>query len=252
MSFLLTIRHRFPGALQQREYYSLCSAALHRVGFLTENTLVAVSRCRDEITSSLTRLIENDWGPTFELASLAGLFSAGPFGLQAALTHIPELGGRAHFVLFAMTHVGIDDDGAIGLLRRDRRSDQLPTCGSWSGFADALGKGRLRRELDPNDVEQSRTELRLAPIVGRDFGGDLADLAQLALGAVEADINAALIQLHRTKRDRPLGFDGALFTGVQINGPYDRTYVWPSVSVIELHGRIVEDAALPSVLAQSR
>ncbi len=252
MSFQVTIRRRYPGAVRQREYVSLATSALHEAGFGRENTLVAVSHCRDELTSSVRSDIEASWGSAFELSGLAGLLSAGTTGMSAALSHLPNLGDQAGFVVFAFAHVGIDGDGTIGSLRRPGMDQPTSTCGSLAGVLKARGRSRVGRaeaEWDTFDLEQTNVSRRigeLLPTGPNDPTPDLADLANLALRCIEADIDTIFDRLVGGHRGRPLGVDGGLFTGVQIHGPDDQTYVWPSIALIDAGGVVGE--ALPELV----
>ena len=246
MSFHLTIRHRFPAALQQREYLSFCNAALQRAGLTAENTLVGVSRCRDEVTAALPQALESMWGSTFDLASLAGVFSAGATGLSAARSHVPALGGRSNLVVFALTHVGIDDAGTIGLLPRPGTDHPSATCGSLAAANRALASGGHRgRQPDLSDIEQWRVEQLLAPLVDPATEYDLADLAELALTVAEREVLTA-IQTIGDDPEATLGLDGALFSGIQIHGPLDKHYIWPSLALIERNGELIVDPDLPT------
>lgn len=253
MSFHLTVRRRYPGAVRQREYVSLATSALQQAGFRAENTLVAVSHCRDELTSSVRADIETSWGPAFELSGLAGLISAGTTGMSAALSHLPDLGEQAGFVVFAFAHVGIDDGGRIGSLRRPGMDRPTATCGSLAGVLKDRSRASAARSgadrLDSFDLEQSNVNRRVGELLaagGETAAPDLADLADLALRCIEADVDTIFDRLVGRRAGRPLGVDGGLFTGVQIHGPDDQTYVWPSVASIDVGGSVTE--ALPETI----
>ncbi len=236
MSFHIVVRHRFPGSIAQREYVSLIDAELRRVGFAPDTTLVAVGRCRDELTSSLPAAIEARWGPVFDLAGLAGLLSAGLTGVEAALGHAPIVDGRARLVVVAMSHVGIADDGTVGALRRPGLDHPVAACGSLRRLLDGSGRQR-RRVVDPAlDLEQSHVEAALGPLPPG-TGADLADLARLALARIEADAAAILDRL-AVRSSTPL--DHGLLTGVQIHGPLDRNLVWPSLATVEVGGEAID------------
>jgi hypothetical protein len=130
VSFQIAVNDHFPGALDQRELVSTTSIALQRAGFTTDNTLMAVARCRDEVAGGLTREIERVWGSAFELASLSGMLSGGTSAITAALAHRPRDRDQSYFVLFAMAHVGFDEDGVVGRMRRPGIDQPVPTCGS--------------------------------------------------------------------------------------------------------------------------
>lgn len=247
MSFHLTLRRRFPGAISQREYVSLATASLRQAGMVAENTLVAVSHCRDEITGSVRTSLEASWGPVFELSGLAGMLSAGTSGVAAAMSHAPRAGAGSNFVLFAFAHVGIDDDGAIGLVRRRGLERPVPTCGSLQRVIDTRAIRRGDR-IDSLDLEQANVERRIGKLLGPADQLDLAHLAKLALQCIEQDIDSIFQRLDRDRSTRAADLDGGLFTGVQIHGSQDRTFIWPSLARIDAGGSVVD--ALPAGLRQ--
>jgi hypothetical protein len=242
MSFQLAVNEHFPGALDQREYLSITSFALQRAGFTSDNTLVAVSRCRDEVAGTLTRQLEKVWGPVFELAGLSGMVSAGTSGLSAALAHRRQQKDQSFFVVYAMSHVGIDEDGTVGQLRRPELDQPVPTCGSLTAAIASLGAARRPgNKLDLFDAEQQRVVHRLVSMAGGvALPHDLAWLSKLALRCIEDDISTIFDRLVGRKGRAPLGIDGALFTGVQVHGRYDRTLIWPSVAEIDVDGNLTQ------------
>ncbi|MEM7337171.1 MAG: hypothetical protein AAF467_00915 [Actinomycetota bacterium] len=253
MSFHLAVRHRYPGAIRQREYVSLATDALQRAGYRPDNTLVAVSHCRDELTSSMRTAIEAEWGPVFELAGLAGLLSAGTTGMAAALSHRPTDAERAGFAIFAFSHVGIDDAGTVGVTRRPSMGEPTSTCGSLAAVLAAAGaNGAVRNKndrLDVFDLEQWNVTQRVGAFIASEPGAtrpDLADLADIALGCIEADIGTIFDRLVGHHPGRPLGVDGALFTGVHIHGPGDQHYIWPATALVDVDGAVFD--ALPETM----
>lgn len=247
MSFHLAVRHRYPGVIRQREFVSVATSALLKAGFRPDNTLVAVSHCRDEITSSFRSAIEAQWGPVFELAGLAGLISAGPTGMAAALSHRPTMSDRSAFVVFAFSHVGFDEDGVVGKVSRPGIAEAVTTCGSLSGVkASGVAGPSSVPALDDSDLEQSNVIRRVGALIQPGADPDLADLADLALECIEHDIDLIFQNLARRSSLTPLGMDGALFTGVQVHGPQDQQLIWPKTAAIELDGQVSD--ALPASL----
>lgn len=242
MSFHLILRRRFPGSVSEREYVSLVDAELLRAGLTPETTLIAVGRCRDELTGSLPAAFEKRWGRVFELAGLAGMVSAGLTGLEAALSHAPPSAGRARLVVVAMTHVGIDDDGRIGVITRPGFDRPTAACGSLQRLLDGSGRRRQRVTEARLDVEQANVEARLGT-PSAETTVDLADLARQALACVEADLTTIIGQLAVRNRS---ALDYGLFTGVQIHGPAGRNLIWPSIARLSVDGRSIE--ALPDTI----
>jgi hypothetical protein len=248
---------RFAGPIDEADYVAAVTDTLHREGFTAGNTLVAASVCRDELARSLVRRLEDEWGPVFDLSGLAGLPSGGVSALAAAVGHRPRVGDRSRFVLVGMSHVGVDDDGTIGRVRRPGMDRATSNCGSLAGVAAALERSMIRDLADDDlDHEQIRVERRIAELVADRPGGtdlDLADLAEAALRCIEWDLGALAGRLAASSTGtsepdpaRPLGgLDGALLTGIQIHRYEEANLVVPSLSVTDLDGVITTDVLGP-------
>jgi hypothetical protein len=122
-SFLPTIQRFFPQSLPTSAVRRLVRRALRRRQYNPSNTLLATSICPDEINSkphvSLSSALQEDLlgkdstTGIFALGGLAGLPFAGISGLQALFSHVPR-----HVVIFLAPHIGISQNGRVGLIER--------------------------------------------------------------------------------------------------------------------------------------
>lgn len=251
------LRRRFPTTMDEARYVAVAGDALRRAGFTADNTLMAVSVCRDELARSLVSRLEGEWGSVFDLSGLAGLPSGGATAVSAALGHLPTSEGRSNFVLFGLSHVGLDSDGTVGRVLRPGTDHCGPTCGSLAAASEALAEGaaRSRRDDYDHDYEQTRVEQRMAARLGEGPVPDLAEMADHALACIELDFQVILDRVAGPSRagsrvGGPLGFDGAVFTGMQIHMHPERTAVRPGRATIEVDGEAVGDDVFDQMLRE--
>ena len=235
--FATTLEHHFPGSMPEAEFVANTAELLVRQGFTVDNTLAAVAVCRDEIARTLFTDVEERWGPTFSLASLAGMATAGRTGLSAALSHAPTDNGPKHLVVYAMPHIAIDRDGTIGQVRRLGVSEPSSACGSLAALRSSLLGGHTQIGVDRFDSEQSLLSHRLKPMIGHDDVPDLVNLTKLAAADIEEDLSEIMEEVltHPDDKSAPPP-NGASFTGIQIHGPDDANYVWPRMALLVIDG----------------
>jgi len=235
--FTATLEQHFPGSIPEADFVSRTAQLLESEGFTRENTIAAVAVCRDEIARPLFVDVEQRWGPTFSLASLAGMATAGRTGLSAALSHAPTDNGRKHLVVYAMPHIAIDRDGAIGQVRRLGVSEPSSACGSLAALRASLLGGHSQIGVDRFDSEQSLLSHRLQPLIGHGDVPDLANLTKLAATAIEEDLSEIMEEVLSHPGDEAGSHpNGASFTGIQIHGPDDANYVWPRNALLVIDG----------------
>ena len=211
------------GPSPAQEYVDRTSAAAGLLGFHQGDCLPLVAACRDEFMVPFTEMVDRAWGPHFAIGSLGGLVLAGTSGIAAAVGHAPDQGLR-RFVLYCVTHVGIDRDGTIGSVRRPGQLRPSAACGALVGFLGELRSGELRLEYDRRDPEMSLLRTRLAPGVLR---GGVPDL--LALTAMARDVALADITEIGGMTGGGRGAV-ALFTGIVVHGPGGEDFVAPALS----------------------
>ncbi len=212
-----------PGILPAAEYVTRTAAAARAAGFAAGATLPLVATCRHELMSGFTEMVDRSWGPHFAIGSLGGLVLAGVSGIAAAVGHAPDRGLR-HFVLYCMPHVGIDENGVIGVVRRPGQQADSAACGALAMFQRELEHGELRLEYDRTDPEMSLLRTRLAPGVLRGGVPDLLTLTAMARDVAIADV---------TEIGGMTG-DGrgaaAVFSGIVVHGPSGQEFVAPHLA----------------------
>mgnify|MGYP000868842178 CR=1 FL=1 len=98
--------------------------------------------CPDEINhddpnEDITSLFQRRWGEIFPLAGLAGLPFTGETGWSAFSSHCPKNG---NIVLMFGPHVGVDNSGVVGSVRRDGQDNCSSACGAAIGAYAAIKK----------------------------------------------------------------------------------------------------------------
>jgi hypothetical protein len=225
MSFADTLRREFPAALPANQFVYSTQNALKEHGVLRGSALPLIATCRDELAFALTAELQRAWGPAFNMAGLAGLLTLGRTGIAAARVHAPIVGGRRTFVLFGLTHVGVDDEGTIGNCERPGVPGRSKTCGALLALKDLLCGGDVHTSdypyLDPYDPEQSRLQDLIAPRVKDPQTVDLLTITRIARDLIDLDTDVVI----KVLREDDVPADVAVFTGIQINGPRGAEYV---------------------------
>jgi hypothetical protein len=215
----------YPQALPLPVAIAEQTAWLHVQGFDPESALAITASCRDELVGELRAVVRRHWHKSFDFSSLSGLPLAGVTGMQAALGHAPQAGGRFELVVFAMPHVGILANGTAGLAVRRGRPEPSSACGSLAA-AQSWARDVMRNPvslaepIDEFDAEQALVRIRLLRRIP-----ELADIPMLPL----VDRTCAIIRddlwtLTDTVTD-PAAVDVALVTGVLVHGPDGSDYV---------------------------
>ena len=128
----------FPGALRGTYCEEASFKALDKMGFTSENTLVADCSCPDEVNHSdpsqdITQLFKQRWGYVYPISNLAGLPFSGKTGWDDFSSQAPKNGNI--IVIFA-PHVGIDKNGVVGKVNNEGKSTYA--CGSVIGAFNAI------------------------------------------------------------------------------------------------------------------
>ncbi|MDY0060084.1 MAG: hypothetical protein RBU45_09765 [Myxococcota bacterium] len=226
------VRTNFPGSLPEQGYLDAVSARLGSLGFTGANTIASVCGCRDEICQSLLAAIEVRWGEAFDLASLAGLFTAGRTALGAAVHHAPQQDGRERYVYFVFSHLAIDEEGHLGRCsRKGIRCSQA--CGALHHVLADLAQGELSDELDELDLELSLLRRRLRRELPAGASPDLLALTRLVRQVATDDLRQAL---QGVIASRPC--DWALLSGIQLHLPQG-SWIWPAAAEVQVAGQAV-------------
>ena len=225
MTFTRTLARDFPGALPANQFVASTQNALAGLGVHRGSALPLIATCRDELAFALTAELQRAWGPAFNMAGLAGLLSLGRTGIAAARGHAPVVDGRRGFVLFGLTHVGIDDAGVIGNCERPGVPGASHTCGALMALHDDLVGGDVHTSdypyLDKYDPEQSRLRERITPRVSDPRDTSLLALTRIARELIDLDTDTVV----KVLRDGEIPADVAVFTGIHIHGPRGAEYV---------------------------
>lgn len=213
MAYRRALETTFPSAMPVDEYLGRVHAVVAPLGFTRERTFAAVSICRDEMTQGLVGAVGRRWDPPFSLGGLGALPSLGRTGWQAALSHVPDVDGRGHLLVFGMPHLGIDPDGVVGQSLRPFQSSATPTCGAMTALLWGLRDGfpPVPPGLDDREAERLR---RLVDAQHDELPLDLVSLTQLAVGAVDTEMWAEIDALGATDE-----MDVAVFCGIQVHLP---------------------------------
>lgn len=103
---------------------------LNKHGYTTETSINLVSTCRDELCRPFTELLDKQWKPYFNIASLAGFVFCGRTGFKAAMAHAPVVNGREKYVFWVASHIALDAEGNVGNCERHGRDYPSSACGA--------------------------------------------------------------------------------------------------------------------------
>ena len=212
----------FPGALPLGKYMSRTTKALARYGFEDENTMGMIAICRDEQTDPLHEAVVRYWGKTFNCCSLAGFVTMGKTGLAAATAHTPIQNGLRRFVFCAMPHIAISRNGEVGLIYREGINLPSHACGALETIVAELAAGHLNLETDMQDIEQTIVRQKILSQIRYGDRVDLVDLTKLAAKIIATDVSNLLSQLDTSI------FHYAVIHGIQIHGPFESQWVYPT------------------------
>ena len=138
------IMESFPGALREEHFIQQLYDVLHAYSSLFgDNTLLATSFCCDEINRKFENNLANKFGGLiFTFGGLAGFPFGGLTGFGAFAHHIPSPHGTG--LIIYGPHIGIDNNGLIGIINRKGLEKSGTCCGS---ALAALNKFNTNSEL---------------------------------------------------------------------------------------------------------
>lgn len=234
MSFENILKKYFDKTYTEIEFVKRTYEALTQLGFNNENTIAGKCICRDEISQSIRSVIKYMWGEAFNFSSLAGMFFAGKTGLAAAMHHAPIKDGKERYVFYALPHVAINEEGRIGVCKREGRAGESTACGALAAFQKEMVSGKVNLTMDNEDVEQSLIRMRLLREIPYGHIPDLFELTKTTLNAIQTDLETTINKVVDIKKS-----DYAVITGIQINGP-DTNYVWPAAFYAVVNGKQIQ------------
>jgi hypothetical protein len=217
--FASRLEECFPGSLPAAAYLDHVAAATNAIGMTPDRTLALVSICRDELTRPFANLIDDRWGNAFTLAGLGGVPELGRTGWGAAFSHIPNANGRGGLIVFGFPHIGIEDDGTVGVTIRQGQRVPTATCGALSSICAAAAAGELPTEIDYSDYEATSLAMRLVDPTQEP--PDLVSLTRSTLDALETDLWRALDEAEIWRVA-----DVTVWCGVQVHG-HSEDWIWP-------------------------
>lgn len=220
----------FDDAVPVGDYLDRVAAALIPLDVARSQVFAAVSVCRDELTQGFLAEVGSRWGRPFALGGLGGLPSLGRTGWQACLSHVPDVGGRGHLLVFGMPHIGLDPERHPGRTLRPNQSRATPTCGALAALFASLSDpvptvDPLPTGLDDHEAQRLR---RLVDGVGGRPPDDLVELTRRAADAVESEMWAELEALAAWQ-----DMDVIVCCGVQVHVQGDVDQVIPTGSSLQ-------------------
>jgi hypothetical protein len=231
MNFESVLNEHFANTLEESAFVARTLAALAPHGFTADNAIACVAVCRDELCTPLQLEVRQTWGEAFNMSSLAGVPSCGTTAFGAAHAHSPTDQDKERYVYISMAHIGIGPDGERGACQRVGRSGTSKACGAVAALLFEMHSGRVKLKHDPDDLEQSHLRHKVLQRLEWGAKPDLIELTQVVrLEALET--LERMIGLTVDMADS----DYALFNGIQIHGPGNRTFVWPAVSYVVIDG----------------
>ena len=203
-------------------------AAMTAAGHEIEDTLVAISACRDELVAPLPTGVTARWGHPFVLGGLGGLPAVGPTGWATALGHVPSHRNGGTFLVFGMSHVGIDPSGTFGQSLRLGQGAPSPTCGALMATRASLREpdGGASCPFDDHEI------CRLWDTVHDRHPDEVPDIATLT-SSMSAAIDDAIFDIIDRLEPRDGGdLTVAVCTGVHVHLPDDDEWIIPHRSTV--------------------
>ena len=233
MTFRATVDQHFPGTISQPAFVRRAAATLIQDhGFTPTNSLACVGVCRDELCRSLTVEIETMWREPFDFSSLAGLLTLGRTGFAAARAHAPVVNGRARYLFFLFTHIGIGSEGEQGVVERPGLPEPDSACDALVALLEELQQRKQRVGRERRDPEQSLLRMRLRQMRGLSDAPDLIELTKAVHHATVADLHSLMAEAFDRENE-----DFAVVAGVQIHGPGVISLLWPGATYVVVEGR---------------
>jgi len=181
---------------------------------------------------------EKSGSHSFIMSSLAGMLFLGKTGLKAALDHAPrDEKGKERFALYAFPHIGINDKGMVGKLKREGIPHDSSCCGALIAFQRELEDGFLHLELDTHDIEQSLLKQRMMKRINiNDAPPNLVDLTMLVHSTIVEDLEYLI---EHNFSHNPRDVDYVVYTGVQIHAK-NGNFIWPGPCYAVVNGKRFE------------
>ena len=183
--------------------------ALAPHGFEADNTLVALSTCRDEVAQPLAAAVAQYWGPAFSIGGLGGLPSGGSTAWAACLGHVPDH-DRGKVLAIGLAHIGTVTDGPAGAYHRPWMAGTATTCGALGAVLGSWGDAPAGEESGDQELHA----LRGALAASGERPEDMVAATLLTAAAVRERIVEQLTAQQPWDR-----MDVAVVAGVQVHTP---------------------------------
>lgn len=234
-----TINEHFPGAAEETKFVDRVAKKLLEHGFTRDNSIALVSTCRDEASRFFEALIDKHFGLTFSLNGLAGVPPCGALAVKAGTSHSPQEHGKERYVFFGLTHIGVDENGTVGKMRRGGRESVSGACGA---LAYLTAQFENSKELPAPSEDDMELYFLTRKLLWKDPDADLVSVTKAAVLV----INDTLEDLISKAVDSTVA-DYAVITGIQIHSSskeeeepfrleHTVEYVHPSLGYVVVDG----------------
>ncbi|HEY9611036.1 MAG TPA: hypothetical protein V6C93_16850 [Allocoleopsis sp.] len=133
----------------------------------------------------------------------------------------PIVNDKRHFAFYAMPHIAISKDGEVGNVYRYGIQKVSHACGALEAIGKELLSGRLKLEMDMQDVEQTIIRQKIISSINYGDKPDLIEITKLASQIISQDIQNLFSVVDTSV------FKYAVMTGIQIHGPMDTNWIYP-------------------------
>lgn len=219
LNFYQAVEEKFPKAKDFMIYLGEANQVLNKLGFTKENTLPALSICRDEILTDFKSAVTISWGNPFILGGLAGVLISGKTGLAAFSHHAQNIDDDTRFFFVIAPHIGIGENGKLCSTKRKNRKGHSSACGS---LVNVLVKfqaqnGNFEPAFRKDDIGQSFVETCLAP-----FQKEILSAKDPEIAMVEKAFEVTLRDLETYVKEIPdfVNSHVAVLGGIIINASF--------------------------------
>lgn len=234
INMIMPLKSIFTKYFPEEEFIRFSSEKLRDYGFNHENTITGVCLCRDEICQSALFHIRNQWGEVFNFASLAGFYSIGKIGLEVFISHAPKQEENIKCLFYVFTHIGIDEDGNVGVCSR-KGIKESTACGALISLHKEISVGLINPEERNFEIDAIRNRL------GKELSQkipSLLELTKLTLRATSEDIEK-IMENHFQSDNLIYG----LISGIQVHYK-GINYIVPEDAFISLNNKRVNIALI--------
>jgi hypothetical protein len=215
------LQREFPKAI---EGTSLSKCVIQHLskddGFTPENTIFGNSTCPDELNRTVTSL-GNYYGVNFPMGGLAGYPFAGISGFNAFAHHAPNNTESSNIIILYGPHIGIDEEGRLGSIKRKGMKEHTTACGSAVGAFNSFKAAWERGVIDVHNFDVFDQQQHWIHKIILAYGKKIIESEQpmkLIVQRMWKIIDKAIHQIVSSPRT---SFNGriALIGGIQINTP---------------------------------